>query len=348
MEQRVQDFIITFTSILWEAFPFIVLGALVAGVLEEMVPQQAIARIVPRRKFLAIGLGGVLGLIFPMCECGIVPVMRRLLRKGMPLGTCIAYMLAGPIINLVVILSTWVAFAPHGLGYEMVGMRVGLGFIVACVTAGFVELQYRKYGNELLTPLAAPRQEAAAKTKSLDVVATPDAHPAENRAGERRPFFQRLANISETALHDFIDITVFLILGALLAAFAKQNLSSADVQSLSTAFPALAILAMMGLAILLCLCSEADAFVAASFTTLHPSAKLAFLVLGPMFDLKLLLMFTRVFRRRLILTIIVSVIIQVFVYTMIVHLVWQGLGLPIMQIRPDSGVVPGASELPVG
>ena len=72
-------------------------------------------------------IGAVLGLVFPMCECGIVVVMRRLLRKGLPLSCCIAYMLAGPIINLVVIFSTWVAFRDHKIAPEMVGLRVGLG-----------------------------------------------------------------------------------------------------------------------------------------------------------------------------------------------------------------------------
>src|SRR5471030_223257 len=107
MEQKVLDFLKDFSSILWEAFPFVVLGALIAGILEEVVPQQAIARIVPKNKFLAVSLGALLGLVFPMCECGIVPVMRRLLRKGLPLGTCVAYMMAGPIINVVVIGSTY-------------------------------------------------------------------------------------------------------------------------------------------------------------------------------------------------------------------------------------------------
>src|SRR5438034_11037621 len=93
--------------------PFIVLGSIIAGVLEEMVPQQFMARFVPKNRFFAISMGALLGLIFPMCECGIVPVMRRLLRKGLPLSTCIAYMLAGPIINVVVIASTFVAFHPH-------------------------------------------------------------------------------------------------------------------------------------------------------------------------------------------------------------------------------------------
>ena len=69
MEKNVQDFILFFTSILYEALPFIVLGSVIAGFLEELVPQQFIARIIPRNRYLAIGISALLGLIFPMCEC---------------------------------------------------------------------------------------------------------------------------------------------------------------------------------------------------------------------------------------------------------------------------------------
>lgn len=326
MDQNVYDFLKDFCSILWEAFPFVVLGALIAGILEEVVPQQAITKIVPKNKLVAVGLGGTLGLIFPMCECGIVPVMRRLLRKGLPLGTCVAYMLSGPIINVVVMTSTYVAFQGHGIGEHMVGIRVTLAFLIAVTTGIIVQFQFEKLGNSLLTPTAAV--QGAPKTVALEVLATPDVHPAEERAGERQPIPKRIANIAETALHDFIDIMVFLTLGAVLAALAKQWLSNDVVRDLSTVYPWLTILAMMGLAVLMCLCSEADAFVAASFTTMHPSGKIAFLVLGPMFDLKLLMMFTRVFRRKLIILIIVSVVVQVFVYSLIVHEVWKYLDIP--------------------
>src|SRR5207249_9093970 len=84
----VKEYILTFTSILYEAMPFIVLGAIIAGILEEFVPQRLIVRILPRSRTLGIGLGGLLGLIFPMCECGIIPIMRRLIRKGVPLSCC--------------------------------------------------------------------------------------------------------------------------------------------------------------------------------------------------------------------------------------------------------------------
>ena len=110
MDPQILDFLLLFSGVLWEAMPFIVLGALIAGILEEFLPQQAIAKLLPKAVIPSVMIGAVLGLIFPMCECGIVVVMRRLLRKGLPLSCCIAYMLAGPIINVVVIFSTWVAF----------------------------------------------------------------------------------------------------------------------------------------------------------------------------------------------------------------------------------------------
>jgi uncharacterized membrane protein YraQ (UPF0718 family) len=243
-----------------------------------------------------------------MCECGIVVVMRRLLRKGLPLSCCIAYMLAGPIINVVVIFSTWVAFAPHQMGVEVIALRVGLAFIVACITGLVVQAQYNRHGNALLTRAALPQ--------ALDPV-------AEGAPATRRSLSTRLGNISATALHDFVDITVFLILGAVLAAFAKQNISPAQVTTLSQEQPWLAIPAMMLLAVIMCLCSEADAFVAASFTELHVSAKLGFLVLGPMLDIKLLLMFTRVFRPRLILTIALCTTTLVLLLCLGVHAVYQ-------------------------
>ncbi|MBP3955006.1 permease [Gemmata sp. G18] len=314
MQPSIYDFLFNFSSVLWEAMPFVVLGALVAGVLEEFLPQEFLTRLLPKSVLPAVMIGAVLGLLFPMCECGIVVVMRRLLRKGLPLSCCIAYMLAGPIINGVVIFSTWIAFRDHKIGPEMVGLRVGLAFVIACATGLIVHLQYKKYGNALLTPLTAPPP-----------VQVDDANePRIERP--RQPFMQRLGNISSTALHDFVDIMVFLILGSVLAALARVYITEQQIEVISRDQPFLAIPAMMFLAVVMCLCSEADAFVAASFTKMHVSAKIAFLVLGPMLDLKLILMYTRVFRLRLIVTIATSVVIQVLVLCVALHLIYQASG----------------------
>jgi uncharacterized membrane protein YraQ (UPF0718 family) len=307
-----ENLILVFTSIIYEALPFVVLGVVIAGLLEEFVPQQAIAKIIPSSRPLAIGLGGLLGIIFPMCECGIIVVMRRLLRKGLPLSVCVAYMLAGPVINVVVLTSTYVAFNPPQEEFWILGgpinvvlLRAGLAYLTACGTALLVEWQYRRYGNELLHPMV---------TRGLR-------EPGEeDNDAEPRSWKQRISNITETALHDFVDIMTFLILGALLAAGGRAVLQQGNFVNVIENQPALAILIMMGVAVLFCLCSEADAFVAANFQAFWPPAsKLAFLVLGPMLDIKLYLMYTRVFRPRLIFTIMLSVAVQVFAYTLGVH-----------------------------
>jgi uncharacterized membrane protein YraQ (UPF0718 family) len=302
-----------FTSIIYEALPFIVLGVFLAGLLEEFVPQQALAKLVPRNPLLAIMIGALLGLVFPMCECGIIVVMKRLLRKGLPLSVCVAYMLAGPVINFVVMGSTFVAFASYdqpgkndvmGGPWQVVAWRVGLSYLIAISTAMVVHWQWLRHGTKLIHPSVLRGLRSGADDGDLDV---------------RRSLPDRVGNITQTALHDFVDIMAFLVLGSVLAAGGKFIIKEANVADLLQNTPGVAILLMMGIAVLFCLCSEADAFVAANFPLFWPDgSKLAFLVLGPMLDLKLLLMYTRVYRPRLIYTIVICLVVQVFAYTMVV------------------------------
>ncbi len=307
------DLIITFASIIYEALPFIVLGVVLAGLLEEFLPQQLLARLIPRGKTLMVGaicLGGLLGLLFPMCECGIIAVMRRLLRKGIPLSVCVCYMLAGPIINLVVMMSTAVAFSAtkdnvFGNPYMAVILRCGMGYVVAVVASLIVERQRRKHGMSLLKP------SLVAETQGV----TRD----EDAPGQRKTLMMRINNITATALSDFVDIMAFLVIGAALASMGRFFLTPALAAG---SHPVVKILIMMGFAFVFCLCSEADAFVAANFQPVGawPAAsKLAFLVLGPMLDIKLYLMYTRVFRHRLIWTIVTAVVLQVFVFCVLFH-----------------------------
>lgn len=345
MVDQIRDFLLTFSSILWEAMPFIVLGALIAGILEEFLPGHWITKFMPKNPIASAAVGGVLGLIFPMCECGIVVVMRRLLKKGLPLSCCIAYMLAGPILNVVVLLSTYYAFKTHEIdgvriGYDMVIMRSVLGFLIASTTGVIVYLLSRKSGPAAFVTLAAAPPTAS----SLPMV--DDEGPT--TPAKTKPLSKRIANISSTALHDFMDITVFLILGAILAACAKLYLQAGTIERISQEQPVIAIPLMMLMAVLMCLCSEADAFVAASFTKMHVSAKLAFLVLGPMLDLKLLMMFTRVFRAKLIGIIVVCTVLQVFIWSMIVHATYTPFTGPLLgsPSSPPTVVAPAAGDAP--
>ena len=359
---EIQNFVINFLSIVWEALPFIIVGAIIAGVLEELLPQQALSKVLPRHFLPAVLIGGALGLVFPMCECGIVVVMRRLLRKGLPLSCCVAYMLAGPILNPIVLGSTYAAFykhvsipdgslPEHSLGWPMVLLRAGIGYLVACVTGVVVHFLATRSGERsLLTATALPPAPQPAKGGlSLAVVETAPA------AAPKRTLSQRLSNISSTALNDFIDITVFLIIGSLLSAVVKADPRLIGwVVDTSRSSPAVAAPLLMALAFVLCLCSEADAFLAASFTAMSVSAKLAFLVFGPMLDIKLLLMYTRVFRPKLIATIVACVAVQVFAYTTLSHWVYNptifgSVGGPVEQpapVPPPTGTTPTSATTP--
>jgi hypothetical protein len=321
--------ILIFSSIIWEAMPFIVLGVLLAGILEEFVP--SVTNYIPKNKYLAIGIGGLLGAVFPMCDCGIVVVMKRLLRKGLPLGVCVSYLLAGPIVNVAVMLSTYFAFGGgsssrdqwiFGGPLNVVILRCGLGYIVACVVGVMVDRMEIRYG---LANLVAPNvlRGLDAKLKVIEESTGP------------RTLMDRLRNISATSLNEFVDIMAFLVLGAFLASAGRLWIQNAKLESVIQDSPALAIVIMMGLAIAFCVCSKADAFIAVNFPMYWPAAsKIAFLVLGPMFDFKLFLMYTRVFRQRLIYTIFAAVSVQVFVYTMALHYVPQVFGY-----APQSGLV---------
>jgi uncharacterized membrane protein YraQ (UPF0718 family) len=349
------DLILNFTSVIYEALPFVVLGVVLAGILEEFVPQQLMANLFQRGdkshlpaflrpvagvlqfRFISIALGGLLGLVFPMCECGIIAIMRRLIRKGVPLSVCVCYILVGPILNVVVLLSTYVAFNPpqpndvlfpipedspfrflHGAQMVVI-LRAGLGFLVGYVTSFVVEWQYQKYGDRLLHPSLIVQLKQAGSDE-----------PAVNRPKPRPPLGQRIGNIAETSLHDFVDIMAFLVIGAALAALGREYINSSDLERIVRDSPALSILGMMALAVLFCICSEADAFIATSFgRAMPPAAKIAFIVFGPMVDLKLYFMYTRVFRQRLIWTIFLTVALQVFAYTMLLHYLWPENGYPI-------------------
>ncbi len=304
----IDQFVVSFQSIVYEALPFVIIGAMISGILEELLPQQMFARMIPKNRYLAIAGSALLGLIFPMCECGIVPVMRRLLGKGLPLGCAVAYMLCAPVINPVVIASTWAAFSGDrsnidGLtSFQMVALRCGLSFITAFIVGVVVNRISAKGVNHLI--------KVPIKAISLEM--------AEEAAEARRPWPERMTNIAQVALHDFIDITCFLILGAMLAAFL-QTYELVSRVSFLFENPWTAALTMMAIAVLLCLCSEADAFVAANMLKVPLSGKIGFLVLGPMFDLKLLLMFTRVFKARLIIIIVVLLWTIIFTLSMLTY-----------------------------
>lgn len=296
-----------FAGIILEAVPFVLLGVVFSAVLQVFVSDRQIRRLTPRHPAAAILFGSLLGLLFPLCECGMVPVVRRLIRKGMPAYIGIVYIIAGPIINPVVYYSTFTAFRSLP---AMAYARTGLAFAVS-VAAGIV--LYRTIRRD---PLRKTGPKSAATTHDHDhhhdhhdhnLHHEQDHHHVHKHGHDHvhpATTGSRIASMVSHASDEFFEMGKYLIIGAALAAFVQTGAERSDLEGLSdhTLFTHLLL---MGVAFLLSLCSTADAFVAASFQDVFDKgALLAFLVFGPMMDMKTALMLGSVFRARIVLGLI--------------------------------------------
>lgn len=262
-----------------EGVPFLLAGALLSGLLEEFLPPSLMTRLLPTNPRLAIVASAFVGMLIPVCECGIVPVVRRLLRKGLPVSCGITYMLAAPIVNPLVILSTLAAFRGQG-AVEMASLRFLLGVVVA-VTVGWISNRF-----------------TASSILRSGTLESLDGH--HHHHGGDLEVAGRWGNVASTATKDFLDVSVFFILGAGAAALFGTAVNQEIILPLASNLP-LSIASLMGLASVLSVCSTTDAFIAATLTAFPMTAKLAFLVFGPMLDFKLLFLYGAAFSKRFIL-----------------------------------------------
>ena len=289
---------IIFVSIVLEALPFMLLGTLIGGFIEVFLPREKITRWLPEGRWWTVFIGAGIGLLFPVCECAIVPIVRRLLQKGVPLGAAVAFLLGGPIVNPLVAASTAVAYFGD---WSIVIRRLIFGYLIA-VAVGFLI-------NLIFTKAKAVRSDVFSDMDHLsDAVISEQVNPA--ALGEK------IGLAVSHAAEDFFDIGRFLIGGAFIAA-VLQTLVPRQLLASVLGIPALSILIMMIMAVVLNLCSEADAFVAASFRSsqVPVSAQLAFMILGPMLDIKLIIMYLKVFRVRTIAALAVLTFLAVFFST---------------------------------
>lgn len=300
LAQRFQTFVTIFLGIFIEAAPFLLVGSLVSGLIAVFVDQGIIDRYLPRRAFPAALSGAALGLFFPVCECGVVPVTRRLYEKGLPVSIGIAFLLAAPVVNPVVMISTYAAF---GWGPVLWG-RVVFSFLVAAVIG-------------LIFHLAQPREILLPQLS--DAHAEACHHPHHHTANAPQRLGTRMQNALMTAGDDFLDMARYLIIGSLLAAAMQTLIPQSALLAIGQG-SVLSVLGMQALAFVLSVCSTVDAFLAlafsASFTT---GSIISFLTFGPMVDIKSSLMFLGVFQRRIVLYLIVLP----FLLTLLIGIFWN-------------------------
>jgi hypothetical protein len=242
-----------FVAIVVQALPFLVLGVLVSGAITALVSPAVLARLLPRPAVLAVPSAALAGAALPGCECASVPIAGRLCARGVQPAAALAFMLAAPAVNPVVLVATAVAFPGRP---EVVAARA-LASLLAASAVGFV-----------WTWIGADELLRRARR----------AHTHEGR---------RLTVLTATAQHDLLQAGGFLIVGAATAATLQTAVPRSILDTVAGS-GVLAVLALAGLAVVMAICSEADAFVAASLTQFSLSARLAFMVVGPMVDVKLI------------------------------------------------------------
>jgi hypothetical protein len=300
-----QDFAFSFLSVLFEGVPFLLLGSLISGLVDVFVSSERVAKMLPRNRTGATFLAGALGLVFPMCECGSVIVIRRFIRKGLPLSCATAYMLGAPIVSPIVAFSTWSAFS-QASPLVWTSLRLGIGYAIAV-------------GVGLLVARLAPERILQPKmldTRPRRLGLTQAAMPAGNDSDfaslvEASSFARKLLLAIQSATSDFIDVAFYFVIGVALTSVFNTGVSQAAIEPLASSVP-LAILSLMGLAALIALCSTTDAFVAWTFITFPAQAKLAFMLFGPLFDLKLFWLYGVIFQRRFVALLGVGLFVIIF------------------------------------
>jgi uncharacterized membrane protein YraQ (UPF0718 family) len=277
-----------FLGIFIEAVPFLLLGTLVSGLLEAFVSHDDIARWTPRNPILATIAGAFMGFAFPVCECGVVPVVRRLFNKGLPMSVGVTFLLSAPVMNPVVLISTYIAF---GFGPVLIGR-----FVITAIVA---------IGVGLVFALGARPQEVLQPQSMMPVMGgSTDVIPV--YAKTRRPsLLVGLRQALDMAGDEFFEMGRYLIVGSLLAA-TMQTLVSQDVLLALGRGPVISVVVLQIVAFVLSVCSTVDAFLALAFVgTFTTGSILAFLTFGPMVDIKSTLMFLGVFKRRTVAYLIV-------------------------------------------
>lgn len=272
-----------FVSIVVQALPFLALGVLLSGAIAAFVPPSFWDKALPKRKALAVPVAGAAGAVLPGCECGSVPVSGGLMARGVAPSAALTFLLAAPAINPVVVVSTLVAFPGEPQ------MAIGR-FIASFATAVVMGWLWLKFG----------RGEWLRVPNRTHLIGSSKFH-----------------TFRLTAAHDFLHAGGFLVIGAFAAALLNVAVPTSVLDSVASNWW-LSILLMAVLAVILCICSEADAFVAASLTQFSLTSRLVFLVVGPMVDLKLIALQGGTFGRKFVTrfapaTFVVAIVVSVIV-----------------------------------
>ena len=307
---QIGDFLFAFLGILFEGAPYILLGTIISGFIDAYLPSNIMDRFLPKNRYFAIIISGFLGAIFPVCECAIVPVIRRLVQKGLPVSCAITYMLSAPIVNPIVAISTYSAFSGDDALF-MTLSRIGVAYFIT-VLFGFVIHQFsvRSILKDKLLNKIQKTPLSAVKDSSQEAKLT-------------NPTSDKLLIALRSSSRDFLDVGMYFIIGVMITALYRTQIDQSIVDGFGES-DWVGIPTMMILSFVLSLCSTSDAFIASQMLSFSASAKLAFLTYGPMMDVKLVFMYGAIFKPKFVMMMAISL----FVAIAIIFGQWGNIPVP--------------------
>lgn len=305
--ETIKNISIIFTSIFFESLPFLLLGALISSVIETYVSNETMAKIIPKNKVLGSIVGVFLGFFLPACDCAVIPVSKRLLKKKVPINVAVSFMLASPIINPVVLLSTYYAF--YNKNPEIFWFRLLFGIVIALIIGIVIGLIFKDKSvikNELIDD-----DDVCSCGMEHD-------HDHHHEHHHKHTLKGDFLSICKHTANDLFEVVKFLMLGALIASIVQVMLPR-NVLLVFDNNQVLSIFVLMIFAYLISLCSTSDSFIGKSLlSSFSKGSIMAYLLLGPMIDVKNTFVLLGNYKKSFVVSLITLIFVITFICSLLV------------------------------
>lgn len=296
----IKNISIIFISIFFESLPFLLLGSLISSIIETYITDDKLAKMIPKNGILGSIVGIFLGFFLPACDCAVIPISKRLLKKKIPVNVAISFMLASPIINPVVLLSTYNAF--YRTNPEIFWLRLIFGILIALVIGVIMGLLFGK--KSVIVNNITDEDDGCCHCHH-------DNH-------SHRSIKNDILSISRHTAYDLFEVVKFLMFGALIASLV-QVLLPRNILMIFNNNQVLSIITLMLFAYFISLCSTSDSFVGKSLlSTFGKSSIVAYLLLGPMIDIKNTVVLFGNYKKSFVLTLIFLIFLIIFIFSLMV------------------------------
>ena len=309
----IKNISIIFISIFFESLPFLLLGALISSIIEAFVSDETLAKLIPKNKVLGSIVGIILGFFLPACDCAVIPVSKRLLKKNVPINVAVSFMLASPIINPVVLLSTYYAF--YKTNPNIFLYRIIFGISIALIVGTIMGIIFNK--KQVIINKVEEYEENTSDIDDDFLELIEEFDECKIKCHDKS-VNNKYISIIKDAINDLFEVVKYLILGAIIASIV-QGLMPRSVLNIFKNSQILSILALMLFAYLISLCSTSDSFVGKSLmTSFTKQSVIAYLLLGPMIDIKNTIVLFGNYKKSFVLTLISLIFIVIFICSVLV------------------------------